>query len=346
MRILITGGCGFLGSNLAAYGGRRGDEVTVLDDFSRVGSRENLDWLRSLGPIQWEEADIRNAGGIQRAIVEYQPEVIVHLAAQVAVTVSVADPKKDFDVNVVGTHNLLEAMRQHCPEALLIFASTNKVYGDLRQYRYAEMETRYECVDRPNGFSEDTPMSFETPYGCSKGSADQYVLDYARTFGLRTLAFRHSSIYGGRQFATRDQGWVAWFCGEAISRASRGSEEPVTISGNGKQVRDILHVDDAVRLYFRAMEGQDTPSGEAFNIGGGRTNSLSLLELLALLEELTGRRLPILCLPSRMGDQKVFIAEIGKARRAFEWEPSVTVRDGVRNTLEWVEASLGAESRK
>jgi CDP-paratose 2-epimerase len=342
MRILITGGCGFLGTNLAACGADSGHEVIVLDNLSRAGSKVNLDWLRSRWSIDLEKVDVRDASEMVRVIIQSQPGAVFHLAAQVAMTSSIADPKADFEVNAVGTYNLLEAIRLHAPECVLLFASTNKVYGDLEQFSYRETALRFKCVDRPQGFAEDTPLSFRTPYGCSKGAADQYVQDYARTYGLNTIVLRHSSIYGGRQFATRDQGWVTWFCQEALARASERNTQPIAISGNGKQVRDLLHVDDAVRLYFGALEDYRSAVGEAFNVGGGIENSLSLLELMALLEELVGTRLQVQSHPPRMSDQRVFVADIRKAKETFQWQPTIGVREGIGRTLSWAREALAA----
>jgi CDP-paratose 2-epimerase len=336
MRLLITGGCGFLGSNLAAEALRRGDELMVFDNLSRLGSADNLTWLREKGDFRHVHGDIRNANDVTRLIQEFQPNAIFHLAGQVAMTTSIANPRLDFEINAMGSHNLLEAVRQHAPEAAVIYSSTNKVYGDLEQYTYRETETRYECIEYPRGFDEKTPLDFRSPYGCSKGAADQYMLDYARTFGLRTVVFRHSSMYGGRQFATYDQGWVGWFCQKALE-ASRGAlTQSFTISGNGKQVRDVLHAEDMTRLYMKGLENIDQVKGEIFNIGGGLKNSLSLLELFSLLEKLTGTKLGYTKLPVRESDQKVFIADISSATKALGWNPMVAKENGVADALEWI----------
>jgi len=336
MKLLINGGCGFLGSNLAAEALKRGDELVVLDNLSRLGGRENLAWLRSRGSFRFSEMDIRNEAGVAQLVSEMQPDAIFHLAGQVAMTTSISDPRLDFEINTVGTHNLLEAVRKHAPEATIIYSSTNKVYGDLEQYSYRETETRYECVEHPNGFDETIPLDFRSPYGCSKGAADQYMLDYARTFKLRTVVFRHSSMYGGRQFSTYDQGWVGWFCQKAVEAANGRAREPFTISGNGKQVRDVLHADDMIRLYFAAVGRADRVAGQVFNIGGGREESLSLLELFRILESNSGSRLVYRCLPPRASDQRVFIADIRKAERLLSWKPAVGYIDGVARMLQWV----------
>jgi CDP-paratose 2-epimerase len=335
MKLLITGGCGFLGSNLAAEALRRGDELAVFDNLSRLGSAENLGWLRAQGNFKHLHGDIRNGNDISRVVQEFRPDAVFHLAGQVAMTTSIANPRLDIEINVMGSFNLLEAIRQHAPQAAVIYSSTNKVYGDLEQYAYRETATRYECIDRTNGFDERTPLDFHSPYGCSKGAADQYMLDYARIFGLRTVVFRHSSMYGGRQFATYDQGWVGWFCQKA-AEAARGESMPFTISGSGKQVRDVLHAEDMVRLYFAAVDHIDSAVGQAFNIGGGMNNSLSLLEMFALLESLVGMPLEYKRLPPRESDQRVFVADIGKATELLGWSPQIDSRKGVARMLEWV----------
>lgn len=337
MKLLITGGCGFLGSNLAADALARGDEVVIFDSLYRNGSRENLIWLQGLGAFTFEHGDIRNQNDITRIVQNFKPDAIFHLAGQVAMTTSIANPRMDFEVNVVGSHNLLEAVRMYASEAMVIYSSTNKVYGDLEQYAYCETETRFECVEKPKGFDEATPLDFHSPYGCSKGSADQYMLDYARIFGLRTVVFRHSSMYGGRQFATYDQGWVGWFCQKAVETKNGTLKEPFTISGTGKQVRDVLHAEDMKRLYSAAINHIDSASGHAFNIGGGIENGLSLLELFTLLEASSGVELQYKKLPVRESDQRVFVADIGKAERLLEWKPQVSSSEGVDKMLEWVE---------
>lgn len=339
MKLLITGGCGFLGSNLASDAIERGDEVVIFDNLYRSGSRENLEWLQGQGKFQLEHGDIRNQNDITRIIQSFKPDVIFHLAGQVAMTTSIANPRMDFEINVLGTHNLLEAVRLYSPEAAVIYSSTNKVYGDLEQYAYRESETRYECIDRPEGFDESTPLDFHSPYGCSKGAADQYMLDYARIFGLKTVVFRHSSMYGGRQFATYDQGWVGWFCQKAVETQRGELMEPFTISGTGKQVRDVLHADDMKRLYSAAVANIERAKGQAFNVGGGIHNSLSLLELFALLEEIIGVKLNYTKLPSRESDQRVFVADIKKAERILCWMPEVNARNGLARMMEWVDGS-------
>jgi len=336
MKLLITGGCGFLGSNLAADALSRGDELVVFDNLYRNGSRENLAWLQKQGEFLFEHGDIRNQNDITRIVQSFKPDAIFHLAGQVAMTTSIANPRMDFEVNAMGTHNLLEAARQHASDAIVVYSSTNKVYGDLEQYTYSENETRYLCNEQPNGFNEQTQLDFHSPYGCSKGAADQYMLDYARIFGLKTIVFRHSSMYGGRQFATYDQGWVGWFCQKAVETSKGQLKEPFTISGTGKQVRDVLHADDMKRLYMAAIENIDQAKGRAFNIGGGIENSLSLLELFTLLDEFSGSNLKFNKIPVRKSDQRVFVADITKAKQLLGWQPIVSAQEGVARMVDWV----------
>lgn len=336
MKLLITGGCGFLGSNLAAHAIENNLEVVVFDNLYREGSRLNLEWLQSKGLFRFVHGDIRNQNDITRLVQDFRPDAVFHLAGQVAMTTSIANPRMDFEVNVMGSHNLLEAVRLYVPDAAIIYSSTNKVYGDLEQYTYRETEARYECVEKPNGFDESTPLDFHSPYGCSKGAADQYMLDYARIFGLKTVVFRHSSMYGGRQFATYDQGWIGWFCQQAVSTKKGLLKKPFTISGNGKQVRDVLHADDMITLYFAALDNLQAARVNAFNVGGGIANSLSLLELFGVLEEYSGAKLVYTKLAPRDSDQRVFVADIAKAKKLIGWEPRVSARDGVKRMLEWV----------
>jgi CDP-paratose 2-epimerase len=336
MRFLITGGCGFLGSNLASEVLSRGEDLCVFDNLSRMGGEKNLTWLENQGSFQFINKDVRNAVDVENAIKDFRPDVIYHLAGQVAMTTSISDPRADFEINALGTINVLEAVRQHMPETIIIYSSTNKVYGDLEWVHYNETESRYIAHDYPDGFDENTPLKFSSPYGCSKGAADQYMLDYAKMYDLKTVVFRHSSMYGGRQFATYDQGWIGWFCQQAVLNKKENSGHTMTISGNGKQVRDVLHGDDMRNLYFAAVEKINDSRGQVFNVGGGMQNSLSLLELFTHLEKILDVQLQYDRLPPRESDQKIFIADLGKAKRLLEWEPLVSAEDGLRDMVKWV----------
>ena len=259
MKVLITGGCGFLGSNLACSFLKNGAEVYIIDSLERNGSQENLQWLKSISSraqLHFMKSDISKFEGINSFFEKYAPfDFVCHVAGQVAMTLSIDNPRKDLETNVLGTFNILEAIRKYSPNALLAYSSTNKVYGDLNWIKISEKDTRFVLDDYPLGLDENIPLDFTTPYGCSKGSADQYVRDWARLFDMKTVVFRHSSIYGGRQFSSIDQGWIGWFCLKVIQQKStckKLKREPFTISGTGKQVRDVLHAEDLVSLYHSA----------------------------------------------------------------------------------------------
>lgn len=336
MKILITGGAGFLGSNLAADAMLTGHDVTVFDNLSRMGSRENLPWLQSTGSFAFVHGDVRSRNDIFSVINNCSPDVIFHLAGQVAMTTSISNPILDFEVNTVGTLNLLESVRICSPHTLVIYSSTNKVYGDLDQYSYHEEKTRFSCVEKPLGFDEKTDLSFQSPYGCSKGAADQYMLDYARIFGLKTVVLRHSSMYGGRQFATFDQGWIGWFCQQAIDSRLSSSGNKFTISGSGKQVRDVLHSEDMKELYKSMIDNVDKVSGQAFNIGGGIENSLSLLELFAMLEKELDTTLLYDPQSPRVSDQLFFVADTSKVTSLTGWRPKITAQEGISAMVRWL----------
>ncbi|MBC7875887.1 MAG: GDP-mannose 4,6-dehydratase [Anaerolineales bacterium] len=336
MTWLITGGCGFIGSNLADTLLTQGEQVILFDNLSRFGSSDNLEWLRKKHGKNWEfiQSDIRDTDEINKVIRESSPTVIAHLAGQVAMTTSLQNPRLDFEINGLGTLNVLEAVRLYSMDTIVLYSSTNKVYGSLDELRYREMELRYELTDHPNGLNESLQLDGQSPYGCSKLTGDQYVRDYSRMFGLRTVVFRHSSMYGGRQFATYDQGWIGWFCQKAIEMEY--SDKPsFTISGDGKQVRDVLHARDLVQVYMQAVEHINNASGQIYNIGGGMENSLSLLELFGMLETFTGFSMRFETLKWRHGDQKVFVADVSKATHDFGWKPSITKKDGIREMLAW-----------
>lgn len=336
MKYMITGGCGFLGSNIASQVLKQKDELLVYDNLSRVGGEENLEWLRTLGDFEFVKANTNEFEKISEVIKKYQPNIIYHLAGQVAMTTSIANPRLDFETNVLGSFNVLESVRQFSPETVVVYSSTNKVYGDFEYLQYEETSTRYVCKEYPNGFDESVHLDFHSPYGCSKGSADQYMLDWSRIFGLKTIVFRHSSMYGARQFGTYDQGWISWFCQKA-AETKKDPKTVFTISGNGKQVRDVLHAEDMIKLYISAPKHIDKAKGQVFNIGGGMENSLSLLELFNFLEKELNIKLNYTQLSPRESDQKIFVADIKKARETFEWEPIVSKEEGIRKMLNWVE---------
>lgn len=336
MKWLVTGGAGFIGTNVVRRLTQVGHEVIVLDNLSRPGVAENIAFLQEHFHCAFVSADIRDIGLLLEFFEKHADiDVVLHLAAQVAVTDSIRNPMNDFQVNAIGTFNLCEAIRQCAPETILLNASTNKVYGKLSHLGVIEGKTRYELADMPYGISESEPVDFYSPYGCSKGSAEQYVRDYARTYGLRTISFRQSCIYGPHQFGLEDQGWVAWF----IIADMLG--KPITIYGDGKQVRDLLFVDDLVGCYLMAVDRIDVTAGEIYNIGGGARNAWSLLEVIRCIEEVRGGRMKYSCGDWRPGDQRIFICDVRKAMRDFGWQPTIPISKGLRHLIEWVYSSEG-----
>jgi CDP-paratose 2-epimerase len=335
MRVFITGGAGFIGCNLAAHHLKLGNSVTIFDNLSRSGSLHNLDWLHSHGgDLVLERGDIRDNTGLLQAVTHAQPDLLMHLASQVAVTTSIRNPREDFEINALGTFNVLEAARAQANPPAVFYASTNKVYGGLEHERIGLNGTRYKLLDLPEGVSEEQPLDFHSPYGCSKGTGDQYVRDYARIYGLRTVVFRQSCIYGERQFGVEDQGWVAHFIIATITG------RPITIYGDGKQVRDLLHVRDLIAAYDAAWQRLDAIKGEVFNVGGGAANAISIwAEFGPLLEQLAGRNVEATHVALRPGDQAVFISDNTKAMELLNWQPTVTAPDGIRQLWDWVQAN-------
>lgn len=331
MKIIITGGAGFIGCNAAARFMRQGHAVVIVDNLSRHGTDKNLEWLRTQGNFTFHREDIRKADALGEIFAGHRDaSAVLHLAAQVAVTTSVTDPRTDFEINALGTFNVLESVRRSIPGAVTIYSSTNKVYGSLPHLPIEERGGRYQFATREQGISEEEPLDFHSPYGCSKGAADQYVIDYSRIYGLRSVCLRQSCIYGLRQFGVEDQGWVAWFTIAALF------QRPITIYGDGKQVRDVLFVEDLCELYERCIERADRVSGNAYNVGGGPANQLSLLELLTHLEGKLGRKLGQVYATPRPGDQQVFVADVRKAKRDLDWEPRTSVFTGVDRLLSWI----------
>lgn len=327
---LITGGAGFVGSNLADALLSDGERVVLADNLSRDGVRANAEWLLSRYPskVRLEMVDVRDAAAI-RSLVAGARQVF-HLAAQVAVTTSLDDPADDLRTNLIGTFNVLEAIRAQPTPPPVLFTSTNKVYGGLDGVPVTRRGDAYVYEDGRLGIGEDTPLDFYSPYGCSKGAADQYVHDYARIYGIPSVVFRMSCIYGTRQFGTEDQGWVAHFARSLIAEA------PITIYGSGYQVRDILWVEDLVRAMRTAMARIEVTSGEVFNIGGGPTNAVSVRRVLDRLMEVTGRDVPLQMAPGRPGDQKVYVSDTSKARRLLDWQPATSWQRGLELLVEWL----------
>lgn len=331
MRILVTGGAGFIGANCATYFANQGHEIVILDNLSRMGSEKNLEWIKRKCSVEFVKGDLRRYQDLVDIIAQKGPyDLVLHMAAQVAVTTSVINPREDFEINALGTFNLLEAIRQHNPETTLIYASTNKVYGEMEDLNIIEKDGQYTYQDLPEGVDEKRNLDFHSPYGCSKGAADQYCRDYFRIYGLKTIVMRQSCIYGYRQFGIEDQGWVAWFCIAAVLGRQ------ITVYGDGKQIRDVLFIDDLVRAFELAYENKDQIAGKVYNIGGGPQNTLSLHELIRHLEKLKGKKIPLAYDDWRPGDQKVYIGNISLAEKDFVWKPAVSTDEGVKKLYNWV----------
>lgn len=333
-KIIVIGGAGFIGTNLCLSALKKGLKVVIFDNLSRRGTEINIDTIFSNGPkenIEFIKGDIRNFEEVKKLFEQHNDaDAIFHLAAQVAVTTSILNPREDFEINLLGTFNILEAMRELKISSALLFSSTNKVYGKMSNINLVEEKNRYKYRDF-DGITEEAALDFYSPYGCSNGAADQYVLDYSRIFGLNTIVFRQSCIYGIHQFGIEDQGWVAWF---AIASMFK---KPITIYGNGKQVRDILFIDDLVEAYWAAVENIERTRGQAYNIGGGKEFQMSLLELLEKLTKLTKQDIPLSYDKQRAGDQLIFISNSSKALMDFGWKPKVSCEEGVEKLFNWIQ---------
>ncbi|HEX2095213.1 MAG TPA: GDP-mannose 4,6-dehydratase [Longimicrobiaceae bacterium] len=332
---LITGGAGFVGCNLADALLSDGEPVVVADNLSRTGVQHNARWLKEKHGdwVRLERTDVRDAERMRVLVAGARR--VYHLAAQVAVTTSLEDPVLDLQTNILGTFNVLEAARSMLNPPPILFTSTNKVYGGMEEVATELHGTAYRYADGRRGIDEAAPLDFHSPYGCSKGAADQYVRDYARIFGLPTVVFRMSCVYGTRQFGTEDQGWVAHF-----ARSILGGE-PITVYGDGFQVRDILWIEDLVRAIRAAMERIDAVSGEVFNLGGGAENAVSVRGVIERLCEITGREVPVVMADWRPGDQRVYVSDTTKAERTLEWTRTVGWEEGLERLVEWLrEANL------
>jgi CDP-paratose 2-epimerase len=329
--ILITGGAGFIGSNLVRHHAVQGNHVTVLDDLSRTGSERNLKWIqeRRFENVHIVRGSICDAETVTSLFEENHFDLVVHCASQVAVTLSVQNPVYDHRVNDIGTLNMLEGLRNgKNPKAFFILPSTNKVYGGLEGLAIVELETRYQLQNAPNGITERVNLDFHSPYGCSKGAADQYTRDYARIYGLNTVVFRQSCIYGPQQVGITDQGWVAWFVRVAMAG------KPITVFGDGKQTRDLLYIDDLIRAYDQAELHAAKTRGQIYNIGGGPDSARSVLEVLKVIK----KSFPDLTWNYedwRPGDQRAYVSDISKAKRDFGWSPQVSSEDGIAKLIEW-----------
>jgi CDP-paratose 2-epimerase len=329
---LVTGGAGFIGSNYVHRLVQRGEKVTVYDNLSRAGAPRNIAWLEETfgkNAFRLIVGDVRSADDITEAAKD--ADIIVHLAGQVAVTTSVTKPREDFEANALGTFNALEAARSSERDPIFIYASTNKVYGGMEDVKLVEDATRWRYAELEYGCAETQPLDFHSPYGCSKGTGDQYVRDYARIYGLRSVVLRQSCIYGPRQFGIEDQGWLAWMVIAAVTGRK------ITIYGDGKQVRDVLHVSDLLSAYDAAVEKIDIAKGQVYNMGGGTRNILAVwAEFGPILEKLLGKKIEVARDDWRPGDQRVFYADFRKAKNELGWEPKIGLETGIGMLFEWV----------
>ena len=329
---LVTGGAGFIGSNYVHRLLLRHENVTILDNLCRSGSKKNLKWLEDQfapGDFRFIEGDIRDKDLLIKAVQGI--DVIIHLAAQVAVTTSVTNPREDFEVNALGTFNVLEAARSQDKLPVVLYASTNKVYGNMEDISVEETGESYRYVDYPFGISESYPLDFHSPYGCSKGTGDQYVHDYSRIYGIPTIVLRQSCIFGERQFGIEDQGWVAWFIIAALTG------KPITIYGDGKQVRDLLYIQDLLDCYDLAIKKIDISAGQIFNVGGGTENTLSVwTQFGKILEKFLGKSIPVKFGDWRPGDQKVYVSDIRKAQQKLGWNPGLKLENSLADLFQWV----------
>jgi CDP-paratose 2-epimerase len=334
-KVMVVGGAGFIGCNTVRRLLDQGSEVVVVDNLSRKGTASNSEWLRQFGDFAFEQIDIRDADNIAALFKRHQGlDTVIHLAAQVAVTTSVTNPREDFEINALGTFNVLEGIRLSGQKPLVIYASTNKVYGGMEEVAIEEKETRYQYRDYAQGIPESMTLDFHSPYGCSKGAADQYVRDYSRIYGIPSVVLRQSCIYGYRQFGVEDQGWVAWFVIAAVLGKN------ITIYGDGKQVRDVLFVDDLVSAYLLCAANKEKVSGKIFNVGGGPEFMMSVwAEFGPLLEKALGRPIPVTHADWRPGDQPVYVSDITKFSNELGWKPTVTVEQGVAKLFDWVSAN-------
>jgi CDP-paratose 2-epimerase len=331
-KYLVTGGAGFIGSNYVHRLIQRNEHVTIFDNLSRAGAPRNVAWLKEKfgdDAFRLIVGDVRSADEVKEAAKD--ADIIVHLAGQVAVTTSVTNPRDDFEANALGTFNALESARASGRNPIFIYASTNKVYGGMEDVDLFEEATRWRYKDLTHGCPETQPLDFHSPYGCSKGTGDQYVRDYARIYDLRSVVFRQSCIYGPRQFGIEDQGWLAWMTIAAVTGRR------ITIYGDGKQVRDVLHVEDLLNAYDAAIENIDIAKGQVYNMGGGTRNVLAVwAEFGPILEKLLGKRIEVARDDWRPGDQRVFYADFRKAGRELNWEPKIDLEEGIELLFNWV----------
>jgi len=332
MKIIITGGCGFIGTNVALFHLKKKHEVVVIDNLSRRGTEVNLSLLKKYKNLKFYKVDIIDKEKINKIFSQNKDvDIVYHLAAQVAVTTSVLNPYEDFEINALGTINVLEAVRKYTPKTFFIFSSTNKVYGGMENIKIEERNGRYFAADYPNGIDENFNLDFHSPYGCSKGAADQYVRDYSRIYGLDTVVFRQSCIYGPNQFGIEDQGWVAYFCIQAMF------DKEITIYGDGKQVRDVLYIDDLIDAYCLSYKNRKKVKGEIFNIGGGPQNQVSISEFIEYIKKKLNKPVRYKFSNWRPGDQKYFVSDNSKLYKYLKWTHKISMQNGVDKLIDWIE---------
>lgn len=336
-KVFISGGAGFIGSNVANFHLNKGDFVTVFDNLSRAGTEKNIKWLKAhknKKNLKFIKGDIRDSNKLNKSVSNF--DVIYHLAAQVAVTTSMTDPRSDFEINALGTFNMLEAFRLKSSKAIFIYSSTNKVYGNLEDLNCIVKKGRYVFANKKysKGVSEERGIDFHSPYGCSKGAGDQYVRDYGRVFNLNTLVFRQSCIYGQRQFGNEDQGWVIHFVRTILNNGT------LKLFGDGMQVRDILHVDDLINAYQLAIKNTKVSRGEIYNIGGGVENSISLLELVSILQSKVSHKIKLKHFDWREGDQKIYISDNTKLKNKLNWKPLINKESGIDMLIDWANSIM------
>lgn len=330
-KIFITGGAGFIGANASDYFYKKKWKVYVFDNLSRKGTIYNIKWLNKNSNIKFIKGDIRNFSYLSKTLAAINPDVILHCAGQVAVTTSFLYPREDFEINALGTFNVLESIRTNKLKASLIYTSTNKVYGNLDSAKVKLNKKRYIYKNNIKGIDENHKTDFHSPYGCSKGAADQYVRDYSRMYGLNTYVLRQSCIYGINQYGIEDQGWLAWFVIASLIN------KKITIFGDGKQVRDLLYIDDLNRLFEILANNKRKNIDRVYNVGGGYKFSLSILELLEILENKLGKKIKVNFSNWREGDQKLYISNNNKLKKNFGWEPKINPKIGINQLMTWVD---------
>ena len=334
MKIIIVGGCGFIGANNFFSLKKKSHKITIIDDLSGNSSKKNFLLIKKKYPKQSIlRLNIKNYPKLKKFVREINPNIILFAGGQIAVTKSIINPREDFNSTLIGAFNVLEIIRLYCKKCKLIYLSSNKVYGNLKNLKLKERKLDYKNLNKKD-VDENTPLDFASPYGCSKGSSDQYVRDYSRTFNLNTVVFRLSCIYGQNQWGTEDQGWISWFIISSLKSSK------INIFGNGKQVRDILHINDLVNLIQKSISSFSKVKGHIFNIGGGKKNSISLIQLIMKLQIIHKNKIKYTLKKSRVGDQNYFVNDLGKIKKKLNWLPMINVENGLINFNKWIKKNI------